>query len=150
MFFLRHGAPTNAIGTNAHMDPSHSPHYKAWYVREVQAALCRAIRGDMYSHLTLRQLHNCHLRLTSSLQVRLHDITSKWQPRTRVSNPCTRESYAVSYTDAHADIHTRRLICLHNFGSCSLCSSSASRRILAAVVRAQMHIPNLAFTLTLN
>ena len=43
----------------------------------------------------------------------------------------------------HADIHTRRLICIHNFGtSCSSCSSSASR--LLVPVRAQILIPNLA------
>ena len=39
----------NDIDTDAHMDPFHSPHYKAWYACEVQAASCRAIRGDIYS-----------------------------------------------------------------------------------------------------
>ena len=58
--------------------------------------------------------------------------------------------HSYAYTDSRANINTRRLICLHNFGSCFLCSSSASRRILAVVVREQMHIPNHAFTLTLN
>ena len=44
-------------------------------------------------------------------------------------------------------INTRRLFFLQNVGSCSLCSSSASRRILVVEVREQMHIPNLAFAL---
>ena len=42
----------------------------------------------------------------------------------------------------------RRSIRLQNFGSCSPCFSSASRRNCAVVpVRAQILIPNLAFTL---
>ena len=34
-------------------EPFHSPHYKTWYACEVQAALCHAIRGNMYAVLTL-------------------------------------------------------------------------------------------------
>ena len=68
-----------------------------------------------------------------------------------VRDSCAREPmHSCACTDAHADINTRRLICLRDLGSCSLCSSSASRRILVVVVREQMHIPNLAFTLALN
>ena len=48
----------------------------------------------------------------------------------------------------HADINTRRSIRLHNFGSCSPCSLSASR--LLVPVCAQIVIPNLAFTLNLT
>ena len=59
--------------------------------------------------------------------------------------------HAYAYTDAHADINTRRLIYLHNFGSCSLCFSSASRRILVVVVREQMHqCPPVTLSLNLS
>ena len=55
------------------------------------------------------------------------------------SGSCARESVTRAiirlHKCTHADINTRRLICLHNFGSCSLCYSSASRRSLAVVVR---------------
>ena len=53
---------------------------------------------------------------------------------------CARESVAHALITL-AQMHTRRRICLHNVGSCSLRSSSASRRILVMVVREQMNIP---------
>ena len=55
---LRHGATNTCtnIDTSVHMCPHHLPHYKTWYACEAQAAaLCRAIKGDVYSlspHLT--------------------------------------------------------------------------------------------------
>ena len=43
--FLRHVTTTD-VDTNVHMDPPRSPHNK-WHAREVRAALCRAIGGDI-------------------------------------------------------------------------------------------------------
>ena len=64
---------------------------------------------------------------------------------------CSSDDAHSVHTDAHADINTNRLFFLHNyFGSCFSRSSSASRRILVAVVREQIHTSNLAFTSTLN
>ena len=57
--------------------------------------------------------------------------------------------HAYACPDADAHVNTRRLIFLHNFGSCSLFSSSACRR-LVVVVREEMHILNLGFSLNVN
>ena len=83
-----------------------------------------------------------------------HRVTS---PRSRdcmaslQNGSCVRESVThalICLHSARTDINTRRFACRRNFGSCSLCSSSVSRRILVVVVREQMHITNIAFTLT--
>ena len=148
---MRRGA-TNDIDTIVHTHPPHSPKYQTWHACEDQTSLRHAIRGDMYAlspHLD-PNLMIAIQALPSPSQGRapevsgLYDIiTSKRQHlRTRVSNLCT---HTLTYTDAPADITTRRLICLHNFGSCSSCSSSACRRILVVVVREEMHTPNIDF-----
>ena len=53
---------------------------------------------------------------------------------------CARGSVTHAHRQMHtnrhrhtAGINTHRSICLHNFGSCPLCFSSASRRILVVV-----------------
>ena len=71
------------------------------------------------------------------------------------SGSCERESVTHALLRLPTQMHTqtsthRRSICLHDFGSWSLCSSSASRRMIAVAVCEQTHILNLAFTLTLN
>ena len=57
--------------------------------------------------------------------------------------------HAYAYTYAHTRTNTRRSICLHNFGSCSLRSSSALRQVLV-LVREQKHFLNLAFAVALT
>ena len=88
--------------------------FKTWYACDVQATLCRAIRGDVYSllpRLDSQQTHNCHSTLTSPSQGRAPGVSglnmynstySKWQLRTRVGNPCTP-----TLTQIKADIHKR-------------------------------------------
>ena len=95
-----------------------------------------------------------HYSIVSSSQDRdsevsgLYESTAKWL-RTRVGNICT---HALTRTDARRKTcrpNMHRFVCLRIFGRCSLCSLSACCRILA-VVRAQMHILNLAPTRTLR
>lgn len=65
---FRHGA-TNDTDINVDVHRPRSPHYKTRYTRGVQTALCRRIRGDMYS-LPLRlknQPHNCHLTINIAI-----------------------------------------------------------------------------------
>ena len=65
------------------------------------------------------------------------------------SGSCASKSVAHALarrTLMHMSTSTRRCICVHNFRSCFLCSSPASRRILAVAVREQMHISNLVRT----
>ena len=66
-----------------------------------------------------------------------------------------RDTPGTQTVDTHADRRQRnqyttmhRFVCRRGFGSFFSCSLSACRRILVVVVRAQLHIPNLAQTRT--
>ena len=74
-----------------------------------------------------------------------YNFTSKWRLRTQVSND---HILVPLHRGAHADTDTRRQTGRLKFGSCCLCSSVISCRILAVVVRVPTHMPYLAFTLT--
>ena len=97
------------------------PHYKTRHACEIQANLCREIRGGI-------------CLLSPHLEPNLAISSNHEHCHRRVA--CLRPRHC--------------MICLRKFGSCSLCSSSACCQIVVVVVREQMHIPNLDFNLTLN
>ena len=131
---------------------------QTWYPSELQATFYRAARGDHLLDLTFTfHLHNCHLnqyhhdrRLALR---RSQDDMASFQSGNRgrqlvnhtLTHMHTRSAQTLTRTHRqdkqYVNIH--RFVCRRVFGSCFLCSSSACRRILVVVVRAQKNIFNL-------
>ena len=125
---------------------------KTWYAYEVQAALYHSIKGGITHSRTLASPGSPASKLASEHQrhyYRVALLRSRGCMPSLQSGSCTRES--VTHDDSTAallsmtcSINSRRSIWLHHCGSYYLRSSSAYRRILAVVVREQIHVSNLA------